>query len=322
MKFSFCFVALEFQPYFVSRPSKVRKLVRTYQFQVKSIKWVPDENLWPYSIKLPESSCSVHSISFSSSFWRLCCSWYCEVISVVNRNLFHWMSVFLKARGCKRRSLHNNRTLFIFIFIFCFTASVFQCSSFSPVCYSYFLSKLIQYVAWTSPTTGDAGRLSSHSHSGPAFNGRDHGDGCRWSSHVHHWRRRFPIATMDNGALGAPSVNACPRPGKVTSHRRPEEYWICAVWSKDTKRGGRETFGRGLTGRWTFCARSINLIAAASMASGYPGSDEPGVCGEPDASTKDFIMQQTMMRVRDPKVSLDFYTRVLGMRYMRWLLNE
>jgi lactoylglutathione lyase len=34
-----------------------------------------------------------------------------------------------------------------------------------------------------------------------------------------------------------------------------------------------------------------------------------------DEATKDYIFQQTMLRVKDPKVSLDFYSRVLGMRY-------
>ena len=37
---------------------------------------------------------------------------------------------------------------------------------------------------------------------------------------------------------------------------------------------------------------------------------------EPDHSTEGFIFQQTMFRVKDPKASLDFYTRVMGMRFV------
>ena len=39
----------------------------------------------------------------------------------------------------------------------------------------------------------------------------------------------------------------------------------------------------------------------------------PGVSAEACAETNGFFLQQTMLRIRDPKLSLDFYTRVLGM---------
>ena len=35
---------------------------------------------------------------------------------------------------------------------------------------------------------------------------------------------------------------------------------------------------------------------------------------KPDDGTSDFIMQQVMMRIADPKRSLDFYCSTLGMK--------
>ena len=38
-----------------------------------------------------------------------------------------------------------------------------------------------------------------------------------------------------------------------------------------------------------------------------------GLCEEKDAATQGFVFNQTMLRIADPKRSLDFYTRVMGM---------
>lgn len=44
-----------------------------------------------------------------------------------------------------------------------------------------------------------------------------------------------------------------------------------------------------------------------------------GLCAEPDAATRDYVFNHTMLRIKEPTRSLDFYTRVLGMRLLRRL---
>jgi len=43
----------------------------------------------------------------------------------------------------------------------------------------------------------------------------------------------------------------------------------------------------------------------------------PGLCETPDPATRDYVFNQTMLRIKNPETSLDFYTRILGMRLVR-----
>ncbi|RYZ59807.1 MAG: lactoylglutathione lyase [Proteobacteria bacterium] len=45
----------------------------------------------------------------------------------------------------------------------------------------------------------------------------------------------------------------------------------------------------------------------------------PGVTETPNDATRGFVLNHTMLRVKDPRVALDFYSRVFGMRVLRKL---
>lgn len=49
----------------------------------------------------------------------------------------------------------------------------------------------------------------------------------------------------------------------------------------------------------------------------YHYDEAKGLCDTPDKETGEYIFSQTMMRIKDPEVSLDFYSRVLGMHLIR-----
>ena len=51
----------------------------------------------------------------------------------------------------------------------------------------------------------------------------------------------------------------------------------------------------------------------------FTTENHPGVCATPDAASQGFVLNHCMMRVKDPAVALDFYTRVMGLRVLRKL---
>ncbi|KAL3530513.1 hypothetical protein ACH5RR_009835 [Cinchona calisaya] len=65
-----------------------------------------------------------------------------------------------------------------------------------------------------------------------------------------------------------------------------------------------------------FISSSVSAMASGSKES---PSNNPGLNTTPDEATKGYILQQTMFRIKDPQVSLKFYSEVLGMSLLKRL---
>ncbi len=51
----------------------------------------------------------------------------------------------------------------------------------------------------------------------------------------------------------------------------------------------------------------------------FTTEQHPGVTAQPNAASNGFTLNHSMLRVKDPAVALDFYTRIFGMRVLRKL---
>eukprot|EP00250_Pteridium_aquilinum_P017966 c23871_g1_i3 orf=114-878(+) len=60
--------------------------------------------------------------------------------------------------------------------------------------------------------------------------------------------------------------------------------------------------------------RSYHILASSLREA---PANNPGLCESADEATNGYFLQQTMYRIKDPKVSLDFYSRVLGMKLLK-----
>ncbi len=47
--------------------------------------------------------------------------------------------------------------------------------------------------------------------------------------------------------------------------------------------------------------------------------NQPGVVADAPAATRGFVLNHSMLRVKDPQVSLAFYTGIMGMKLLRKL---
>jgi lactoylglutathione lyase len=66
------------------------------------------------------------------------------------------------------------------------------------------------------------------------------------------------------------------------------------------------------------CRDGHHLIEEDSMTA-FVSENQPGVHFKPEPITQRYVLNHSMLRVKDPKLSLDFYTQVMGMRLLRKL---
>ncbi|KAL6506429.1 hypothetical protein OROGR_024610 [Orobanche gracilis] len=65
----------------------------------------------------------------------------------------------------------------------------------------------------------------------------------------------------------------------------------------------------------------LSILFVSSLSSAVTPNEsmenDPGLQTTPDRATAKYFVHHTMLRVKDPKASLDFYSRILGMSLLR-----